>query len=129
MLRMAREKALDWVYPGDILRQMREIFRNADSAWVGLYQSILEDADILTFVYNLSSLQLPAAGLLVAFFPLPLFFPTLCVVNDGDYEEAMEILQSVRAGGLQDTEHWNCERCGEVIPGNFTKCWNCDSAR
>jgi hypothetical protein len=108
---------------------MKEIFRNADSAWVGLYQSILEDADIPTFVYNLSSLQLPAAGLAVAFFPLPLFFPTLCVLNDDDYQEAMRILQGVRSGVVPPANHWNCAVCSEEIPDNFARCWNCESAR
>jgi hypothetical protein len=108
---------------------MKEIFRNADSAWVGLYQSILEDAEIPTFVYNLNALQLPAAGLAVAFFPLPLFFPTLCVLNDGDYEEAMQILHSVPAQGIEQAKQWNCGECGEAIPDNFTRCWKCESAR
>ena len=81
--------------PVDTLDEMKEVFRNADSAWVGLYQSILEDAGIPTFVYNLCSLQMPVAGLAVAFFPLPIFFPTLCVLVDEDYENAMEILKSI----------------------------------
>ena len=112
-----------------MVRRLKEIFRNADSAWVGLYQSILEDAEIPTFVYNLNSLQLPAAGLAVAFFPLPLFFPTLCVLNDDDYQEAMQILQGVRSGVLRAPDHWKCGGCGEEIPENFARCWNCEAAR
>jgi Putative prokaryotic signal transducing protein len=108
---------------------MKEIFRNSDSVWVGLYQSILEDADIPTFVYNLNALQLPVAGLAVAFFPLPLFFPTLCVVDDGDYEDAMQILHSVQETGLMQAEQWTCKVCGEAIPDNFTRCWKCEAAR
>jgi hypothetical protein len=120
---------LDRACGGDILSGMKEIFRNADSAWVGLYQSILGDAEIPTFVYNLSALQLPAAGLAVAFFPLPLFFPTLCVVDDGDYEDAMQILRSVPEAGLTEAEPWTCGVCGEEAPGNFTRCWKCEAAR
>ena len=108
---------------------MKEVFRNADSARVGLYQSILEDAGIETFVYNLSTLQLPAAGLATAFFPLPIFFPTLCVLNDRDYDEAMAILGNLRNSEPVSASDWICSHCGNTVPGNFTNCWKCSSAR
>jgi len=108
---------------------MREIFRNSDSAWVGLYQSILEDAGIPTFVYNLGTLQMPAAGLAVAFFPLPIFFPTLCVLSDDDYADAMNLLQSFRDAPSPVDVDWKCPRCGQPVPESFTACWNCQAER
>jgi Putative prokaryotic signal transducing protein len=105
---------------------MKEVFRNADSALVGLYQSILEDAGIPTFVHNTSTQQMPVAGLLTAICPLPQFFPTLNVLNDEDYPEAMQLLLSPAA---EDLMEWTCSACGETAPGNFTTCWKCQSGR
>ncbi len=113
----------------DTLSRMKELFRNSDSAWVGLYQSILDDAGIPTFVYNLGTLQMPVAGLAVAFFPLPIFFPTLCVLSDEDYPEAMEILRGIAVKPSFAGEDWRCPPCGESVPGNFTACWNCQAER
>jgi len=108
---------------------MKEVFRNADSAWVGLYQSILEAAEIPTFVYNLGTLQMPVAGLAVALFPLPIFFPALYVLDDDDYPEAMEILRSIAVRPSFSSEEWPCPRCGESVPDSFDFCWNCQAAR
>ena len=74
---------------------MKEVFRSSDAGRVGLYQSILADAGIGTFVRNSSTQQTPVAGLITAIFPLPEFWPALCVVDDADYPEAMTLLRSV----------------------------------
>ena len=65
----------------DTVDAVKEVFRPADSALVGLYQSILEDAEIATFIGNLTTQQ-SLLGVITAFFPLPLFFPTLYVLRD-----------------------------------------------
>ena len=104
---------------------MKEVFRNADSALVGLYQSILEDAEISTFVYNTGTQQSIVGGIGTALFPLPQFFPTLSVLNDADYEEAMTILNKIRDAASQDQSDRKCAGCGETVPSNFTSCWNC----
>ncbi len=109
---------------------MKEVFRHADSALVGLYQSILDDAEIPTFVANARTQQSLVGGLLVAFFPLPIFFPTLYVLNDDDYSEAMNILLSIREADTGvEKEEWTCGQCGETVPGNFSTCWNCNHSR
>jgi len=107
---------------------MKEVFRNADSVLVGLYQSILGDAHIQTFVRNANTQQSLVAGWLTAIFPLPLFFPTLCVVNDEDYEEAMKILRGLSEGSSVTNAEWTCQNCGESVPGNFTTCWKCQGS-
>ena len=106
---------------------MKEVFRHVDSALVGLYQSMLEDAGIGTFVHNTGTQQSVVADPLTALFPLPQFFPTLSVLRDEDYPEAVAILRSLQdaAPGSPD---WLCPRCGESVPGNFTTCWKCEQA-
>jgi hypothetical protein len=72
---------------------MKEVFRDCDQTRVDLRRSILESAGIPCFVRNAATHNAIVGGLAVAFFPLPDFFPTLCVVNDEDYGEALDILQ------------------------------------
>lgn len=72
---------------------MKEVFRDCDQTRVDLRRSILESAGIRCFVRNESTHNAIVGGLAVAFFPLPDFFPTLCIVDDDEYEDAMEILR------------------------------------
>lgn len=108
---------------------MKEVFRNSDSALVGLYQTVLEDAGIPTILQNTETQQLPVAGLATALFPLPIFFPTLSVLDDEDYPRAMEILLSIKNAQQDGQSEWQCSKCGESVPGNFTACWNCQTER
>lgn len=112
------------------LLPMKEVFRHADSALVGLYQSILEDAGIATFVHNLGTQQALVAGIMTAFFPLPQFYPTLSVMRDEDYEEAMTILRGLqKSAAAPEGADWKCPQCGESVPDNFSTCWKCQAAR
>jgi Putative prokaryotic signal transducing protein len=105
---------------------MKEVFRSSDAGRVALYQSFIEDAGICSFVRNACTQQ-SLGGLAMCFFPLPDFWPTLCVMNDEDYPEAMSILRSVRDTAPAVQADWECPRCGESVPGNFTGCWNCEN--
>src|SRR4051812_12049967 len=103
---------------------MKEVFRNGDAALVGMYKSLLEDAGIACFIYNLNTQQ-SMFGLAMAVLPLPDFFPALCVVNDDDYAEAMAILTSPGIPGAD----WKCPACGEAVPAELAACWKCQTAR
>ncbi len=107
---------------------MKEVFRNADSALVGLYQSMLNDAGIDTFMHNFHSQQI-AGGVVAFFFPLWMFQPTLSVVHAEDYPEAMRILRELRDDNVNEAPDWKCAKCGASAPGNFEACWSCDSPR
>lgn len=67
---------------------MKELFRERDGARIGYYQSLLEEAGIQTHVRNRDLVT--GMGTEV---PIPEFFPALCVVNDEDYERAIEFLR------------------------------------
>jgi hypothetical protein len=98
---------------------MREVFIHQDSAKVGLYKSILDAAEIPNFVRN---------GLTnnsVTDMPSPVFFPALCVLNDEDYERALDLLRKVHKPEPNDAPDWKCEACGEESPGSFDVCWKC----
>jgi len=111
------------------IEAMKEVFRHADSALVGLYQSMLEDAGIATFVSNTGTQQSVVAGIATAFLPLPIFFPTLYAVNDDDYPEAMKILRNIVVRPSFAGAEWKCLQCGESVPDNFDSCWKCQAPR
>lgn len=102
---------------------MREVFIHQDSARVGLYQSILDGAGIPTYVRN------GISNNSVTDLPSPVFFPALCVVNDEDYQTALELLRTVHKPEPSDAPDWRCAACGEGVPGNFDTCWKCGVER
>lgn len=106
---------------------MREICRSSDTALLGLYQSILDDAGIPHYVRNDATQQAILRAITVVFLPLPDFLPTLCVLHDDDYPEAMTLLQKAREAPTGAAEDWICTACGESVPGNFTSCWKCET--
>ncbi len=104
---------------------MKEVFRNSDAGLVSVYQSVLESAGIPTFVRNADTQQALVLDLLTALFPLPDFWPTLCVMNDDDYPPAMDLLRDVKGAGTAERPEWTCPQCRETVPGHFADCWNC----
>ena len=101
---------------------MREVFVHQDTARVGHYKSILDANDIPNFIRNeLSNNSL-------ADMPAAIFFPTLCVVDDADYERALEILRHVHKPEPNDAPDWKCGGCGEEVPGTFQHCWKCGAS-
>jgi len=104
---------------------MKEVFRHSDAARVALLQTVLESAGFPTFVRNASTQQTLVAGVITAICPLPDFWPALCVMNDDDYPNAMELLCDAEAPEAQARPEWTCPKCGESVPGHFTDCWNC----
>jgi hypothetical protein len=102
---------------------MREIFTHQDFTRVGHYQSILESGGIPTFIRNGVSHNS------VTELPSPVLFPTLCVENDSDYEQAVKMIREVYQPQNTDAPDWPCLACGEAIPGTFDSCWSCGAVR
>jgi hypothetical protein len=96
----------------------REVFVHQDSARVGLYKSILDAASIPNFVRNASSNNITEM-------PSAVLFPVLCVLDDADYERAVELLRNVHKPNPNDASDWKCAGCGEDVPGTFEHCWKC----
>ncbi|MGB8166554.1 MAG: DUF2007 domain-containing protein [Chthoniobacteraceae bacterium] len=72
---------------------VKDVLRDCDQTRVDLRRSVLESAGVRCFVRNEATHSAIVGGLMVAFFPLPDFFPTLCIVDDEQYEAAMELLR------------------------------------
>ncbi len=67
---------------------MKELFRERDATRIGFYQSLLEAEGIPTHVRNRDLVTTMGTEV-----PIPEFFPALCVINDDDYEPAIECLR------------------------------------
>ena len=100
---------------------MRELFRERDFTKVGYFQSVVEAEGIATIVRNK---HLTMSGL--SEIPIPEFFPALCVVDDDDYDRAMEIIRQRITDNEKGADlEIACPSCGEINPGNFEVCWSC----
>ncbi len=77
---------------------MKELYRERDYSIVGYHQSILEAEGIPTIVRNRDLVGMTTEV------PIPDMFPALCVVDDADYERALEILKEAAPpeGGRQE---------------------------
>lgn len=103
---------------------MRKIYENPEFARVGHFQSVLEARGIATMIKNeaMASVFRGTAG-------LHDLSPELWVMNEADYERAMEILGSLQEEGRPAADPWTCPRCGEAQEGSFDECWNCQTER
>ena len=100
---------------------MRQVYTSQDSAQVGYYKSILDEAGILSFIRNENSNNPEASG--------AAFLPALCVIADKDYEQAISLLKSMQVTASRTGPEWTCRSCSEKNPVNFDSCWNCDLLR
>jgi ribosomal protein S27AE len=101
---------------------MKELFRERDYTRVGYYQTILEAEGIPTFVRNENTVTFMTEV------PIPEFYPALCVVNDEDFDRALEVLKSyVKDDEQLSQKNTTCPKCGETNPANFEVCWSCSA--
>ena len=97
---------------------MKQVFVDQDLARVGLYKSVLDGEGIPNFIRN--ELRNWSDNN-----PTP---PTLCVINDGDFDRAMEILGAIYYAPPSAEANWRCPKCSQEVPSNFDVCWNCGTS-
>ena len=100
---------------------MREVYTSQDTTQVGFYKSILDEAEIPSFIRNQNCSFPGTSG--------PLFFPALCVLDDDDYDEAIRLLKSSQNPAASSGIEWKCSSCAEMNPSNFELCWQCQVTR
>ena len=98
---------------------MIEVFSHADTATVGFYRSLLEEAGIRTFTRNDN---VSGAEVMV-----PVFYPALCVLAEEDEERALEIIKKARVPDAVTGPDRPCPACGEMVPAEFAQCWSCSA--
>jgi len=58
--------------------------------------------------------------------------PSVWVVDDEDYEEAMEVVSEYSSKGVTGKridKKWKCKKCGEISEEQFSECWKCGAKR
>lgn len=97
---------------------MKEVVRERILIKLSHYQAALEGAGIPTFIRNEALAHLEV--------PITTFCPALCVVEDDDYDRAIQLLRESDAeAATASIEDCTCGNCGETNPRNFDLCWNC----
>lgn len=84
----------------------------------GYIMSLLESCNINCIIKN----QLLAGA--IGEIPPIECWPEVWIMDDEDYDDAMEIVDSVIQNQADSKMLWKCT-CGETIEGQFDTCWSC----
>ncbi len=98
---------------------MIELLRYRDVTRVTYFRDLLEQSGIRTFIRNENLSTTEGVS-------IPDFFPALCILNEGDKQEAIALIKADLASSeASDESEWLCKSCQETSPANFDTCWNC----
>ncbi|MDX1517908.1 MAG: DUF2007 domain-containing protein [Woeseiaceae bacterium] len=100
---------------------MKKLDATRMSGSIHHYRNLLEAEGIATKIRN------EHFGSIMGNVPGTGIGPELWVVNDLDYDRAMQLIDG-SALDESPTEPWRCRRCGEDNEGQFAACWNCGAA-
>ena len=101
---------------------MYEVFRDWDSAKVGLVDQLLKSEGFNTVLRNWTGSNITEV-------PIPDLFPNVCVLNHDDFVRARQILTDYFQAPPQAMEEWECPKCQEQVDGIFTECWSCQAPK
>lgn len=104
---------------------MCSVLIDKDPMKIAVARMVLEREGILCYVRNEHLSNLTGGSLGPIVYRLRLFDPELCVVNDEDRTEALQLLNEFKT--TDATEEWTCSQCQELVPSSFDLCWNCSS--
>ena len=96
---------------------MKLIYTNENIFLVNNVKNIIENAGIAVTIKNEFSSSI--AGEV----PFDQTWPELWVLEDSDFDKAMEIVDS--AHNHKKGEDWFCNKCGEANGPAFEICWQC----
>jgi hypothetical protein len=98
---------------------VRKVYTAESVIEVAHLRNVLEAAGIPCFVRNEG-----LAGV-IGEIPYVECWPELWVVRNGDALRARGLLDEARQATPPAAPDWRCERCGEVVEGQFESCWRC----
>ena len=102
---------------------MRKVFTAESLVEVAHLRNVLEAEGIRCFVRN--------EGLAGVMGEIPYVecWPELWVVRNGDALRARGLVDEARQAATLHGPDWRCERCGELVEGQFDSCWRCAEDR
>ena len=83
---------------------MHEVFRDWDSAKVGLVDQLLKSEGFHTVLRNWTGSNITEV-------PIPDMFPNVCVLNHEDFVRARKIVTDYFHAQPQASEEWECPKC------------------
>ena len=83
------------------------------------YKNLLESEGIPAFLKN------EHLASIVGEMPFQDVWPQLWIVNDLDYDRALQLIDADKIADESPTTPWCCRHCGTEIEGQFSACWNC----
>ena len=101
---------------------MKKVYSADNLAMSGYVKSMREENQINCVIKN--------QNLVGAMGELPPIecWPEVWVLDDDEYENAMQIINTFLSERAHPREEWIC-RCGEKIEGQFSACWSCGRER
>ena len=100
---------------------MKKVYSADSLPMAGYVQSMLESYDIECILKNQN-----LSGAMGELPPIECW-PEVWVINDFDYKQAMQIVNSA-FHSVTNPGNWLC-KCGETIEGQFSACWSCGAER
>ena len=93
---------------------------SADSlVTISHYKNLLESEGIPAFLKN------EHLGSIVGDMPFQEVWPQLWVMNDLDYDRALQLIDADRITDESPKLPWRCRKCGTENEGQFAACWQC----
>jgi hypothetical protein len=83
------------------------------------YKNLLESEGIPAFLKN------EHLASIVGEMPFQDVWPQLWIVNDLDYDRALQLIDTEKLAAESPTTPWRCRHCGTENEGQFSACWNC----
>jgi hypothetical protein len=105
---------------------MQRIYGARDSTEAEFVKGLL-DAEEITAIVQGSALDGARGDIPYTAASLPAVW-----VDESDVERATQIVDEFRRGGpaaAQKSAPWKCPKCGEMLEGQFTTCWNCGTEK
>ena len=101
---------------------MEKVYSSENLIMAGHIKGLLESSGITCIIKN----QNLASG--IGELPLVECWPEVWVINNEDYNEAMQIVNAAITDNQPTGTWWTCV-CGETIEGQFSTCWLCGTDR
>ncbi|MEM1221268.1 MAG: DUF2007 domain-containing protein [Verrucomicrobiota bacterium] len=102
---------------------MHEVFRDIDSAKVGMIDGLLQESGISTLLKNFTG------GSNITEIPIPALYPTVYVLDPAKLEEANHLIQEFFNAKPIESDDWYCDSCGETVDGFLIECWSCQQQK
>jgi hypothetical protein len=100
---------------------MKRVYSAASLIEATHYANVLESHGIPAQLRNTS------LGGAVGELPFVETWPQVWVPDEQEMH-AKRVLQSMLTAGASVAPAWRCDRCGELIEGQFEECWRCAGA-